>query len=67
MVLLVRCIDNTVSVALASRLEVLISEGLITAYLASDGWVEARSKKPKDSVCNFANNKQRYHAFVSCF
>ena len=46
MVILVRCTDQTVSVALASRLESLISEGLITEYLGSDGWVAARCKKP---------------------
>lgn len=67
MVVLVRCIDNTVSVALASRVEILIAEGLITAYLTSDGWMEARSKNTKERLCNLRPKKQRYAAFVSCF
>ena len=66
MVVLVRCIDDTVSVALASKLDILMSEGLITAYLAPDGWVKVRNKKTKDNLCIFPPQEQRYHAFVSC-
>ncbi len=39
MVLLVRCSNNTCSVALKSRLADLINEGLVTAYLRNGEWV----------------------------
>ena len=66
MVILVRCTDQTVSLALESKLELLISEGLITAYLASDGWVAAKNKKPTARHAAPVE-KSRYTAFVSCF
>ena len=67
MVILVRCTDQTVSVALASRLEYLISEGLITEYLDGDRWVAARSRKPDAPAYHPPVEKSRYTAFVSCF
>ena len=67
MVILVRCPDHTVSLALESRLELLISEGLITAYLGPDGWVPAKSKKPSAPVHPAPPAKSRCTAFVSCF
>jgi hypothetical protein len=67
MVILVRCTDQTVSVALESRLELLISEGLITEYLGSDGWVAAKSKKPCVPVYAARARKSRCSAFVSVF
>ncbi len=39
MVLLVRCSDNTCSVALKSRLNDLVNEGLVTAYLRNGEWI----------------------------
>jgi hypothetical protein len=41
MVLLVRCSDNTCSVALKSRIKELINDGLITAYFQEGEWVVA--------------------------
>jgi hypothetical protein len=67
MIILVRCPDSTVSLALASRLELLLSEGLITAYLGSDGWVPATSKKPDLRSPIPSAKKARCTAFVSCF
>ena len=67
MVILVRCPDQTVSLALESRLEHLIGEGLITAYLASDGWVPAKSKKTSALAYTASAGKSRCTAFVSCF
>jgi hypothetical protein len=67
MVILVRCPDQTVSLALESRLEELISEGLITAYLGPDGWVAAKSKKTVVLSHSAPVEKSRYTAFVSCF
>lgn len=67
MITLVRCPDNTVSVALESRLQFLISEGLITEYLGASGWVEAKSKKPSVPRYPASPEKSRCTAFVSCF
>jgi len=67
MVILVRCIDQTVSVALTTKLEFLIREGLITAYLGADGWVTAQGKKTSDRNYPASAEKSRRTAFVSCF
>lgn len=67
MVILVRCPDGTISLALASRLELLVSEGLITAHLAADGWVAARVRKPTANSHPAPVGKSRCTAFVSCF
>jgi len=45
MIKLVRCPDQTVSVALESRLQALIADGSITAYLDTDGWVAVAGQK----------------------
>lgn len=39
MLILVRCPDQSVTVAVKSRLAELINEGLITEYLGARGWV----------------------------
>ncbi|HLO25843.1 MAG TPA: hypothetical protein VK187_07005 [Geobacteraceae bacterium] len=50
MVLLVRCKDNTCSVALKSCLNDLVREGLVTAYLRNGEWV-AVEKTRTGRVC----------------
>ena len=67
MVVLVRCSDTTVSVALASSLENLISEGLVTAYLGPHGWVATGGKKPSARAPGAPAEKGRCTAMVSCF
>jgi hypothetical protein len=47
MVLLVRCRDNTCSVALKSRLNALVNEGLVTAYLRDGEWVTVLRKETR--------------------
>ena len=47
MVLLVRCSDNTCSVALKSRLKDLINNGIVTAFLQDGEWVVAQKTVPK--------------------
>jgi hypothetical protein len=47
MVLLVRCRDNTCSVALESRLNDLVNEGLVTAYLRNNQWVTVQQREPR--------------------
>lgn len=44
MVVLVRCANNTYTVALLPRLESLASEGLITAYLGPGGWIDVETR-----------------------
>ena len=67
MVILVRCTDQSVSVALESRLEYLIGDGLITEYLGADGWVVAKSRKPSPPVHPAPTQRSRCTAYVSCF
>jgi len=67
MVILVRCIDQTVSVALESKLEFLIREGLITAYLGVEGWVPVPGKMTSARSYPASAEKSRCTAFVSCF
>ena len=43
MVLLVRCSNNTYSVALKSRLNQLVNEGLVTAFFRNGAWVAAEN------------------------
>jgi len=60
MVILVRCPDRSVTVALQSRLAELISEGLITEYLGPRGWLAATEfracvkspTQPRKTCCN---------------
>ncbi len=47
MVLLVRCSDNTCSVALKSRLKDLINNGLVTAFLQDGEWIAAQKTAAK--------------------
>jgi len=47
MVLLVRCRDNTCSVALKSRLNDLANDGLVTAYLRNGEWVTVHKKESR--------------------
>jgi len=66
MVALVRCCDGTYSVALQSRLNELITQGLISEYLQEGEWVVAEQvvkwdyPPPKPS-------ERRFAAVVSCF
>jgi hypothetical protein len=57
MVLLVRCRDNTCSVALESRLNDLVNEGLVTAYLRNGEWVAVPRKEPR-RICTSPTQTQ---------
>jgi hypothetical protein len=61
MVLLVRCSDNTCSVALKSRLKELINEGLVTAFLRNGEWVAA----DKDPMLGRARQQKRKPASLT--
>ena len=61
MVVLVRCADNTYTVALSPMVEALANEGLVTAYLGPNGWVEVEGR-PKSAGNHQAISKgRRYH------
>ena len=44
-----------------------LRDGLITEYLAPDGWVTAKSKKPDAQVHPSPVQRSRCTAYVSCF
>ena len=50
MVVLVRCSDNSCSVALKSHLKQLVNAGLVSAWLRNGEWVEAE-KTPARRTC----------------
>lgn len=54
MVLLVRCSDDTYSVALKSRLQELVNDGLVTAFLRNGEWIAAG----KDPVCRHVRQQK---------
>ena len=62
---LVRCTDTTVTVALESKLEVLMQEGLITAYLGPRGWVPVKSKSSRRKMSSVQPSEKHGNAFVS--
>lgn len=66
MVVLVRCIDDTFTLALESRLKELTSTGLISAFLCNGSWVKVehptqRKTAPRRRSC------RRLTAQVACF
>lgn len=67
MIVLVRCVDNTVTVAMESSLPRLIHEGLIVSVLRSGEWTEITPNKPGWIIYPSPVPEQKYTAFVSCF
>lgn len=55
MVVIVRCKDDTCSVALEACLEGLVKGGLITAYLDKDEWVTV----PRERTVNRSRSTRR--------
>ena len=67
MVVLVRCINNTVSVALRTNLTNLISDGLITAYLHGGDWIPVLNRPAERHTRPSITPETRVTTFVSCF
>ncbi len=67
MVVLVRCIDNTCSLALESRLNELINEGLIAAFLQEGTWVKADRMHEHHDYATTFRPARRLTAMVSSF
>lgn len=67
MVILVRCCDGTCSLALKSRLDELIKEGLVSAFLQDGEWIRTVHPPVKRDVPAAKRPKGRLAALVSSF
>lgn len=67
MVVLVRCTDETITVALESNLNQLIKEGLIKSFLSSGEWIDTFNRQPEWKKRPVFLPEPRITAFVSCF
>ncbi|MBT1074566.1 GSU3473 family protein [Geobacter grbiciae] len=67
MVVLVRCTDDTVTVAQGSKLSKLIKDGLVKSFLRSGVWVEAVNYRQEITRRTSPSSDSRCTAFVSCF
>ena len=57
MVVLVRCSDNSCSVALKSHLKQLVNAGLVSAWLRNGEWVESEKSLTRPA-CTSARNAE---------
>ena len=67
MVVLVRCIDNTCTLALEERLDELINDGLITSFLHEGEWVRIDRKLPRHMYALSVRADRGMTAMVSSF
>lgn len=66
MVVLVRCSNGTNTLALESRLDKLIRDGLIEAYLKDGRWIPAGEASVPRHITD-RSDKNLITAMVSCF
>jgi hypothetical protein len=62
---LVRCLDNTFAPALESRLDYLISSGLISAFLSNGKWMAVTPKKDEPQMVPAKKLLPNIAAFVA--
>lgn len=67
MVVLVRCTDETITVALESNLNQLIKDGLIKSFLSSGEWIDTLNRQAEWKKRPTFLPEPRITAFVSCF
>ena len=67
MVVLVRCIDNTCTLALEARLSELMHEGLISAFFHNDEWVRIERASSRREYLPSCHTDRRMTAMVSSF
>ena len=67
MVVLVRCIDNTCTLALETRLNELINEGLIAAFFRDDEWIRIERSPARRDHISSCQTERRLTAMVSSF
>jgi low affinity Fe/Cu permease len=67
MVVLVRNIDNTYTLALEARLDELIDDGLISSFLHEGEWVKVDRKLPRHMYAQSVRADRGMTAMVSSF
>ena len=70
MIILVRCRDGIYSIALESRVEELVEEGLVSAVLHEGEWKNVGNKPypyPYPCECTASPSRRRIAALVSSF
>lgn len=67
MIVLVRCCDDTYSLALKSRLDHLVKDGLITAFLRDGEWILIGHPRERGDRTQQRIPKRRLAALVSSF
>ncbi|BDV43327.1 hypothetical protein GURASL_22500 [Geotalea uraniireducens] len=67
MVVLVRCADDTITVALESSLNQLIKDGVVKSFLSSGEWIDTVNRQPEWKKRSAFLPEPRITAFVSCF
>ena len=67
MVVLVRCIDNSCTLALEARLDELINDGLISAFLHQGEWVRIDRNLPRHMYAQSVRADRGMTAMVSSF
>ncbi len=67
MVVLVRCIDNTCTLALETRLTELTNEGLIAAFFRDGEWVRIERTPARRDYLPSCRKDWRLTAMVSSF
>ena len=67
MVVLVRCIDNTCTLALEARLNELINDGLIMSFLHEGQWVRIDRNLPRHMYAPSVRADRGMTAMVSSF
>jgi hypothetical protein len=64
---MVRCYDNTCTLALESRLTELIDEGLVAEVLRNGAWIAAEPMRSWNVSAHPAQSESRMAAMVSSF
>ena len=67
MILLVRCRDNTCSVALKSHLNDLINDGLVTAFLRNGEWIMPDKSRIMREFTTSKQHKDKHSPHAASF
>ena len=67
MVVLVRCSNDTCSLALKSHLNDLIDDGLVTAFLSNGEWITAEKSVPRGECTLSKQSKGILASFAAPF
>ena len=67
MIILVRCRDGIYTLALQSRVEELVEEGLVSAFFHEGEWKNVGKHLPSPCECSVSHPRRRIAALVSSF